>query len=196
MEGVFRLGDEDLEAIDSQRGHAPAHFLIDPEPGWARFENHHGLSSRPLKWLARSFTAQPRESVSVVLRGQRRMSMAFGIEGAVVLITGGNTGIGKATAVALAKKGARVVITSRDASRGKIALDEIRGAAGRDDVELIGLDLARLSSVRRCAEEFAERFDRLDVLVNNAGVALTRGLRQETHDSSKNQKRLFGHHTR
>jgi NAD(P)-dependent dehydrogenase (short-subunit alcohol dehydrogenase family) len=47
---------------------------------------------------------------------------------------------------------------------------------------MIGLDLARLASVERCAEEFQERFDRLDVLVNNAGVALTRGPRQVTHD--------------
>ncbi len=113
--------------------------------------------------------------------------MAFDIDGAVVLITGGNTGIGKATAIALAGKGARVVITSRDPARGKLALDDIRRASGRDDVELIGLDLASLASVRRCAEEFCEGFDRLDVLVNNAGVALTRGPRQVTHDGIEMQ---------
>ena len=113
--------------------------------------------------------------------------MAFDIDGAVVLITGGNTGIGKATAVALAGKGARVVISSRDEARGKLALDEIRHASGREDVELIGLDLASLASVRKCAEEFAERFDRLDVLVNNAGIALTRGPRQLTHDGIEMQ---------
>ena len=106
----------------------------------------------------------------------------FRIEGARALITGGNTGIGYATAVALAQQGAQVVITSRDEGRGKLALDGIRSDSGNDDVELIGLDLARLASVRRCAEEFQERFDRLDVLVNNAGVALTRGPRQVTHD--------------
>ena len=113
--------------------------------------------------------------------------MGFEIKNATTLITGGNTGIGKQTAIELARMGARVVITSRDASRGKLALDEIRQAAGRDDVELIELDLARLSSVRRCAEEFVERFDRLDLLVNNAGVALTRGLRQVTHDGLEMQ---------
>ena len=52
---------------------------------------------------------------------------------------------------------------------------------------MIGLDLARLSSVRQCAEEFAERFDRLDLLVNNAGIALTRGMRQETYDGLEMQ---------
>ncbi len=113
--------------------------------------------------------------------------MAFDIDGAVVLITGGNTGIGKATATALAGKGARVVITSRDEARGKLALDDIRRASGRDDVELTGLDLASLASVRRCAEGFGERFDRLDVLVNNAGIALTRGPRQVTHDGIEMQ---------
>ncbi len=97
--------------------------------------------------------------------------MAFDIEGAVVLITGGNTGIGKATAIALAGKVARVVITSRDEARGKLALEEIQSASGRDDVEMIQLDLARLASVRRFAEQVNEGFDRLDVLINNAGTA-------------------------
>ncbi len=113
--------------------------------------------------------------------------MAFDIDGAVVLITGGNTGIGKATAIALASKGARVVITSRDEARGKLALDEIRSSSARDDVDMVGLDLSRLASVRQCAETFEERFDRLDVLVNNAGIALTRGPRQVTHDGIEMQ---------
>lgn len=113
--------------------------------------------------------------------------MAFQIEGAITLITGGNTGIGKETAIALARKGAKVVIASRDPQRGEAALAEIRERSGRDDVEGIGLDLARLATVRRCAEELGERFDRLDLLVNNAGVALTRGPRQVTHDGLEMQ---------
>ncbi|MFK7894589.1 MAG: SDR family oxidoreductase [Myxococcota bacterium] len=113
--------------------------------------------------------------------------MGFEIEGTLTLITGGNTGIGKETAIALAQKGARVVIASRDAARGQSALADIRKASGRDDVELIELDLASLASVRRCAAEFSERFDQLSLLVNNAGVALTRGPRQETHDGLEMQ---------
>jgi NAD(P)-dependent dehydrogenase (short-subunit alcohol dehydrogenase family) len=115
------------------------------------------------------------------------MEVAFEIDGAVALITGGNTGIGKETAIALARKGARVVFTSRDETRGRAALAEVRERSGRDDVEMIGLDLASLASVRRCAEEFMKRFDRLDLLVNNAGVALTRGARQVTHDGLEMQ---------
>lgn len=108
--------------------------------------------------------------------------MSFDIDGSVVLITGGNTGIGRETAIALAQQGAKVVITSRDEARGKRALEEIRRASGRQDVEMLELDLSRLASVKRCAETFLERFDRLNLLVNNAGVALTRGPRQTTHD--------------
>jgi NAD(P)-dependent dehydrogenase (short-subunit alcohol dehydrogenase family) len=89
---------------------------------------------------------------------------------ATVVITGGNAGIGKETAIGLAQQGARVVITARDAKRGREALDEIRSRSGRDTVEVMDLDLADLASVRRFADAFSSRYDRLDVLVNNAGL--------------------------
>jgi NAD(P)-dependent dehydrogenase (short-subunit alcohol dehydrogenase family) len=108
--------------------------------------------------------------------------VSLSIEGDTVLITGGNTGIGRATAVELARRGARVVFTSRDAERGRAAQEAIRLESGRDDVELMELDLADLRSVRRCAETFLERHSRLDVLINNAGINLVRGLRQRTRD--------------
>ncbi len=98
----------------------------------------------------------------------------------LVLITGGNAGIGKETAVALAEMGAQVVFTARDPQRGQAALDEIRSRSGRDDVEVMALDLASLASVRRFASEFGTRFPRLDVLVNNAGLVLNS--RRETED--------------
>lgn len=102
------------------------------------------------------------------------------MDGRTVLITGGNTGIGKETAVALARAGAHVMFTSRDAEKGSAALAEIQGRSGRDDVEVMELDLARLESVRELASRFADRSDRLDVLVNNAGLML--GSRRETVD--------------
>jgi NAD(P)-dependent dehydrogenase (short-subunit alcohol dehydrogenase family) len=102
------------------------------------------------------------------------------LTGKTVLITGGNAGIGKETAVDLASMGAQVTITARDPARGAAALDEIRTRSGRDDVEVMPLDLARLASVRDFAAEFAARHDRLDVLVNNAGLVLSS--RQETID--------------
>jgi NAD(P)-dependent dehydrogenase (short-subunit alcohol dehydrogenase family) len=102
-----------------------------------------------------------------------------------VVITGGNAGIGKETAIGLAKQGARVVITARDARRGREAVDEIRERSGSDDVEVMDLDLADLSSVRRFAGDYAKRHDRLDVLVNNAGLVLIN--RTETVDGFESQ---------
>jgi NAD(P)-dependent dehydrogenase (short-subunit alcohol dehydrogenase family) len=103
-----------------------------------------------------------------------------GIGGKTALITGGTSGIGKATAVALAAMGADVVVTGRDPERGERAAEEIRAQSTGGSVELMLADLAVQSEVRRLAEEFAERHDRLDVLVNNAG--LVQSERTETPD--------------
>jgi len=101
------------------------------------------------------------------------------MDGRTVLITGGNTGLGKETAVALAREGARVVITTRDAQKGAVARADIVERSG-SDVEVMELDLARLASVREFAGRFGDAHDHLDVLVNNAGVML--GSRRETID--------------
>ena len=100
----------------------------------------------------------------------------------VIVITGGNAGIGKETAVGLAEKGATVVITARDQQRGAAALEEIRGRTGRDDERLVvmPLDLASFASIRAFASDLLDRSDRLDVLVNNAGLVLRQ--RRETAD--------------
>src|SRR3954465_5149720 len=92
--------------------------------------------------------------------------------GKLVLITGGNAGIGKETAVGLASKGAHVVFTSRDATRGADALAEIKQRSGNDAVDGRTLDLASLASVRESAAAFLDRYDRLDVLIDNAGLVL------------------------
>jgi len=94
-------------------------------------------------------------------------------------VTGGNTGIGKATAEALAKQGWRVYVTSRSRDKGEAAVASIKAAAGSDSVFFLALDLADLSSVRSCAEGFLARGEPLHVLVNNAGVAGTRGLTKQ-----------------
>jgi retinol dehydrogenase 14 len=103
-----------------------------------------------------------------------------GMGGKTVLITGGTSGIGKATAVALAAMGANVVITGRNAERGEAALEEIKGQSTNVDVELILADLCVQGEVSRLAETFLARHDRLDVLVNNAGLVLSK--RAETPD--------------
>ncbi len=92
------------------------------------------------------------------------------------LVTGGNTGIGLATATALARDGGRVYIGCRSAERGAAAVNAIKAASGSDSAELLALDLASLASVRDCATAFLARDEPLHVLVNNAGVGGQRGL--------------------
>jgi retinol dehydrogenase-12 len=92
------------------------------------------------------------------------------------LVTGGNTGIGLATATSLAKGGGRVYIACRDATRGETAVAAIKSASGSDAVALLPLDLASLASVRACAEAFLVRDEPLHVLINNAGLAGHRGI--------------------
>ena len=96
-----------------------------------------------------------------------------------VVVTGGNTGIGKATAEALARQGWRVYVASRSRDKGEAAVASIMAAASSDSVFFLALDLADLSSVRSCAEAFLARGEPLHVLVNNAGVAGVRGLTKQ-----------------
>ena len=103
-----------------------------------------------------------------------------GMGGNTVLITGGTSGIGKATAVALAAKDANVVIVGRNQERGEAAVEEIRARSHSESVELLLADLSVQSEVRRLAGEFQERHDRLDVLANNAGLVQSK--RTETPD--------------
>ena len=91
------------------------------------------------------------------------------LQGKIVIVTGANAGIGKATAAALADKGATVVLACRSKERGETALSELSCVNGRC-FALMQLDLADLDSVRAFAAAFATRYGRLDVLVNNAGI--------------------------
>jgi NAD(P)-dependent dehydrogenase (short-subunit alcohol dehydrogenase family) len=92
--------------------------------------------------------------------------------GKVVMVTGANSGIGKVTALELARLGATVVLLCRSRSKGEIARDEIMSQTGNGQIELLVADFASLASVRRVAAEFLARRTRLDVLVNNAGLYL------------------------
>jgi NAD(P)-dependent dehydrogenase (short-subunit alcohol dehydrogenase family) len=102
------------------------------------------------------------------------------MEGKIVLITGGTSGIGKAAATALAAMGAEVVVTGRNGKRGEAAAAEIRRESASEKVSLMLADLAVQTEVRKLAGAFKEWHDRLDVLVNNAGLIQSR--RTETPD--------------
>ena len=101
------------------------------------------------------------------------------LAGRTVMVTGANTGIGKATAEELARRGASVYVTARSPEKGEAAVASIKAAAGSDSVFFLALDLADLPSVRSCADSFLARGEPLHVLVNNAGVAGTRGLTRQ-----------------
>ena len=92
------------------------------------------------------------------------------LKGKTAVITGGNTGIGKETAVDLATRGARVIIACRNLVKGKAAVKEIQERSGSTHVFLEKLDLASLDSVRKFAENILNSEPRLDILINNAGV--------------------------
>ena len=96
------------------------------------------------------------------------------LTGKTCLITGANSGIGKATALGLAKMGARLVIACRDREKGQAALAEIIAESGNKNVELMLTDMSSKDSVRKLANDFQANHQRLHILVNNAGVYLTK----------------------
>jgi retinol dehydrogenase 14 len=94
--------------------------------------------------------------------------------GKTCLITGGNSGIGKATALGLARMGGNVVIVSRSKEKGEKALTDIISTSGNRNVELMIADMSSQDSVRRLASDFKAKHEKLHLLVNNAGVYLTK----------------------
>jgi NAD(P)-dependent dehydrogenase (short-subunit alcohol dehydrogenase family) len=91
------------------------------------------------------------------------------MQGKTVLITGANQGIGKASAIALGTMGAKLVLVCRNAEKGRAAVADVE-AAGANGVELVVGDFASQADIRRVAADFLAKHDRLDVLMNNAGL--------------------------
>jgi NAD(P)-dependent dehydrogenase (short-subunit alcohol dehydrogenase family) len=87
----------------------------------------------------------------------------------VSIVTGANTGIGKETARELARNGAHVIVAARSVAKGIEAVTEIKRDTGSDKVEYIELDLSSIASVDKFAVDFKAKFDKLHLLVNNAG---------------------------
>ncbi|XP_019850137.1 PREDICTED: retinol dehydrogenase 11-like isoform X1 [Amphimedon queenslandica] len=95
------------------------------------------------------------------------------LDGKVAIVTGANTGIGKETALDLAKRGARVILACRDEKKGREAVSYVKEGSGSENVVLKKLDLASLASIRTFSSEILDEEDRIDILINNAGVMLT-----------------------
>ena len=95
------------------------------------------------------------------------------LTGNVAIVTGANSGLGKETTRALLAAGAHVVMASRNAQKAQVAAEELRAELGNVSVETMLLDLADLESIRHFSEQFHEKHDRLDFLINNAGIMMT-----------------------
>lgn len=91
-----------------------------------------------------------------------------------VVITGANSGIGFVTARELARQGAQVALVCRNPEKGAAAQDAIRRASGNNNIHLLQADLSSQASIRQLAHNLRQQFDRLDVLVNNAGAVFYR----------------------
>jgi len=92
----------------------------------------------------------------------------------VVIVTGSNSGIGKETALALAEMGATVVSVVRNKELGEQACEFIVTETGNESVDMMLCDLSSMSTIREFAEEFKSKYDRLDVLINNAGAVFNK----------------------
>ncbi len=88
-----------------------------------------------------------------------------------ILITGGTGGIGYQSALALARSGARVIVTGRNRANGEAAVAALKQSSGNPNVELLLGDLSTQAGVRSLVDQFTQRVARLDVLINNAGLA-------------------------
>jgi NAD(P)-dependent dehydrogenase (short-subunit alcohol dehydrogenase family) len=102
-----------------------------------------------------------------------------------ILITGATDGHGRALAAELATAGATILVHGRDDARGRETIDEIRAGTGNDKLHWLRADLASLDEVRRLAQQVTRDHDRLDALVNNAGIGTTLpgdGRRMESRD--------------
>src|SRR5262245_21293966 len=96
--------------------------------------------------------------------------MAHDLFNKVILITGATDGIGKAAAMDFANRGAMLTIVGRNKEKTAQVLAELKHASGNQNLDLLVCDLSRMADVKRAAEEFKAKHDRLDVLVNNAGA--------------------------
>lgn len=94
------------------------------------------------------------------------------MKGKIVLITGATDGIGKQTALELAGMGARLILHARNREKGEKVVGEIKSKSGNDKIDLVLADFTSLDEIKRLGDEIIEKHDKIDVLINNAGVQL------------------------
>ncbi len=94
-------------------------------------------------------------------------------KGRIAIVTGANNGVGFETSLGLAQVGFKVVMACRNLNKAAAAQSKIKQVLPHADLDILQLDLSQLSSVRNFVQQFSERYQQLDVLVNNAGVMTT-----------------------
>jgi len=114
-------------------------------------------------------------------------------KGKIAVVTGANTGLGYETALGLASKDCKVIMACRNGDKAEKAMAEIRKEVPNADLEFIKLDLNRLKSVREFAKAYKEKHDRLDLLINNAGLMIPPLMRTEDGFESQFGVNHLGH---
>merc|ERR1712168_1656128 len=114
------------------------------------------------------------------------------LHGKTVVITGVNTGIGKVCARELAKRGAKVVILCRNMEKARSAAHELKEVEGVD-IYVEQMDLASFKSIRECANRLISKLDKIDILLNNAGVMVCPEMRTEDGLEMQIGTNHFGH---
>jgi retinol dehydrogenase 12 len=104
------------------------------------------------------------------------------LENKTVIVTGSNTGIGKETAMEMAKRGARVILACRDKKRATEAAQDIRKATGNGNVIVKLVDLSSMESIRNFAQDINDNEERVDILINNAGLICPKWKTKDGYD--------------
>lgn len=115
------------------------------------------------------------------------------LKGKTALVTGGNSGLGLATSKVLASKGAHVLLAARDRHKGEAAVNEVLALYPSATVELLELDLASQANIKTAAVEVSKKFDKLDLLINNAGLMAMPEMKTEDGYESQFGVNHLGH---
>ncbi|XP_071790227.1 retinol dehydrogenase 12-like [Asterias amurensis] len=127
--------------------------------------------SATIKWVLPILVALYGVYYWQFIASRRYLTSDVVLNGKTVIVTGANSGIGRVTALDLAQRGARVILACRNLQKAEDVAKDIKSSTGNSQVVVRHLDLSSLQSVREFAQQIIETEDRLDILINNAGVA-------------------------